>query len=177
VDLKLALLFPRQILAVTITYGARLGGFTGELFAVKAEFDAFGVCAVTDCTELVFSGYAAVGSRWATVFLHFGAFFAGYSTYTSFHKSTTMPSWANWLNCFVLLLSVDPLPTIKRIDREDLPTSVVPPPPLFKGKMGCFLGVLYRAHVMCYFLVIYLLSFKLLMNWFIFSCHFYTHLW
>ena len=66
-----------MILAVTIAYGSLLGGFAGELAAFKAELDAFGVGAVADFAELVFSCNAANGSVRAGAFLHFWAFFAG----------------------------------------------------------------------------------------------------
>jgi hypothetical protein len=46
-------------LAVTIAYGTFLGGFTLELAAFKAKFDAFGEGAVADLAKLVFPSNAA----------------------------------------------------------------------------------------------------------------------
>ena len=79
------MLFTCKKLAVTVAYGALLGGFAGKLGAFKAEFDAFGVGAVADSAELVFACYAADGSVWACVLLHFGAFFACDSADADFH--------------------------------------------------------------------------------------------
>jgi hypothetical protein len=62
-----------------------LSRFAWKLGAFKAELDAFCEGAVADLTKLVFSGDAADASVWAGAFGHFGAFFAGYSTYTDFH--------------------------------------------------------------------------------------------
>lgn len=92
------MLFTRKVLAVAIAYGALLGGFAGELGAFKAEFDAFGVGAVADSAELVFSCYAADGSVWACGFLHFGAFFACDSADTDFHYYSTLllGSWGSF---------------------------------------------------------------------------------
>jgi hypothetical protein len=53
-----------------------LGGFTWELVAFKAEFNAFGVGAVADLAELVFPCNAADISVWACAFLHFGGHFS-----------------------------------------------------------------------------------------------------
>jgi integrase len=55
-------------LAVTVAYGSLLGGFAGELFAFKAGFYAFGVGAVADLAELVFSCHAACRSVGAGAF-------------------------------------------------------------------------------------------------------------
>jgi hypothetical protein len=61
------------------------GGFAGELFAFKAEFYAFGVGAVADFAEFVFSCYATNGAVWAGAFVHFWAFFACDSANPNFH--------------------------------------------------------------------------------------------
>jgi hypothetical protein len=53
--------------------------------AFKAEFFAFEVGAVADFTKLVFSGNTTRRAVWAGAFLHFGAFFASYSTYANKH--------------------------------------------------------------------------------------------
>jgi hypothetical protein len=73
-------------LAVTITDWPQFGGFTGEVFAFKAQFYAFGVSAVADLAKLVFSWHATNPTVWTGACLHFGAFFACYSTnaYTHF---------------------------------------------------------------------------------------------
>jgi hypothetical protein len=55
----LHLCFACNVLAVTVAYGALLGGFAGEFAAFKTELYAFSVGAVADFAEFVFSGYAA----------------------------------------------------------------------------------------------------------------------
>jgi len=64
--------------------GADFGSFTGELAAFKAQFYVFGVGAVADLAELVFSCYATVWTCWAGAFLHFWAFLACDSANTNF---------------------------------------------------------------------------------------------
>jgi hypothetical protein len=62
-----------------------LGGFTGELFAFKAQFNAFDECAVADLAKLILSCYAASRSIGAGAFLHFGAFLASNTANTNPH--------------------------------------------------------------------------------------------
>ena len=72
-------------MAVTVADGALLGGFAWELFAFKAEFDAFGVGAVADLAELVFSCHATNCSVGACAALHSGAFFTSDTANTNLH--------------------------------------------------------------------------------------------
>lgn len=71
-------------MAVTIAYGALLGGFTRERGAIKAEFNAFCEGTVADLAKLVLARYAANAAVGAGAASHFWAFFAGDSTYTDF---------------------------------------------------------------------------------------------
>jgi hypothetical protein len=77
--------FTGKVLAVTVAYGSLLGGFAWELFAFKAEFDAFCVGAVADFAELVFTGNTADCAVGAFAALHFGAFLAGDTANTNLH--------------------------------------------------------------------------------------------
>lgn len=70
-------------MAVTIAYGAFLGGFTWELAAFKAKFDDFGEGAVADLAKLVFPSNAAGCAVGAGAFLHFGAFLTSDPTNTN----------------------------------------------------------------------------------------------
>jgi hypothetical protein len=70
-------------LAVTVAYGSLFGGFTGELGAFKAEFDAFGVGAIADLAEFVLSCNAANATVGAGAFNHFWAFFTSDSANTN----------------------------------------------------------------------------------------------
>ena len=79
------LLLPRDVLTVAIAYGALLGGFAGKFATFKTERDTFSVGTVAYMAELVFACYAADVSVRACAFLHFGTFFASYSTNTDFH--------------------------------------------------------------------------------------------
>lgn len=56
--------------------------------AFKAEFYAFGVGAVADLAEPVFSCHAACRSVGAGAFLHFGAFLTSDTANTNFHNLT-----------------------------------------------------------------------------------------
>jgi hypothetical protein len=91
-------LFFREVLAVTVAYRSLLGGFAGELAAFKAEFNAFGECAVADLAELVFSCNATDASVWARAAGHFGAFLAGDSADSYFQNISPTPVYvAGWL--------------------------------------------------------------------------------
>jgi hypothetical protein len=61
-------------LTVTVAYWPLFGSFTWEIGAFKAEFDTFGVGAVANLAEFVFSCHAANATVWAGAFNHFWAF-------------------------------------------------------------------------------------------------------
>lgn len=75
-------------MAVTVAYGSLLGGFAWKLFAFKAEFDSFGMGAVADLAELVFSCYTTSCSIGAVVALHFGAFLTSDTANTNLHNKS-----------------------------------------------------------------------------------------
>jgi hypothetical protein len=62
-----------------------LGGFTGELWAFKAELYAFRISAVANLAELVRSCNTASLSIWTGLFLHFWTFFASDAADTNSH--------------------------------------------------------------------------------------------
>ena len=74
-------------MAVAIAYGSLLGNFTRKRAALKAKLDAFGVSAIANSAEFVFSRDAADIAVRALGMLHLGAFLASYSTDTNFQIS------------------------------------------------------------------------------------------
>jgi hypothetical protein len=85
-NLKLTIRFAGNVLAVPVAYGSLFGGFAWKLFAFKAEVYSFGVGAVADLAELVLSGHATGCAVGACAALHSGAFLAGYTANTDFHR-------------------------------------------------------------------------------------------
>lgn len=77
-------------MAKPVVYRALLGGFAGELGALKAQTYTFTVGAVADSAKLVFPRHTSRATVWAVAFLHLWAFFAAYSADANFHSKASV---------------------------------------------------------------------------------------